>query len=189
MPPIKISITGFSRWSKNLIDYTTTAFENIPNNQNLTPGASYFYAQNISAVQTKGFEASFNYDQDIADIVKTGFQIGYLYSISDLNSNITTKYITNQTRHLLNGNLVLRVLNLQTELAVLYKWRPIDETNSLTQPSKEIVLVNGAISASFFKQRLSARLQCENLANRIYRDVLGAQMPGRWYSAGLQFKF
>ncbi len=190
--PIKdftFSITGFSRWSKNLIDYTTTSYDLIPNNQNLTPGATYFYALNISQVHSKGFEANASLTQSLADVAEAHLQVGYLYAISDLNANLVTKYVSNQTRHLVNGNLVIRILNFQTELAVLYKWRPIDKSDSPTVASKEVILINGAISASLFKQRLALRLQCENLANRIYRDVLGAQLPGRWYSAGLQFKF
>ena len=54
MESIQFRVTGFYRFSRDLIDYVLTPAEKIPENDNLQPGEQYFYSQNIGLLNTRG---------------------------------------------------------------------------------------------------------------------------------------
>lgn len=74
-------------------------------------------------------------------------------------------------------------------ISALYKLRNADDAPSIgSKLTPSYLIVNGSLRYRIYKT-IGAYLQVNNIANRDYTDVLGAQMPGRWIMAGLSATF
>lgn len=183
----QLRATGFLRQSDNLIDYVETGAADISNNQHLQAGANYFFAQNISEVNTQGFELESWYRQSLGEDNWLIWSFGYTYLNTTNAEGIVSNYISSHARHLLNTNLSFTYQGWEGALNGLYKQRD----------PRSAAPINAALAADYmvWNTRLAYRLtpdlavnvMVHNLFNVEYADILGARMPNRWLMAGVKF--
>ncbi|MCB0566816.1 MAG: TonB-dependent receptor [Phaeodactylibacter sp.] len=184
----QLKATGFFRQSSNLIDYVPTNEADIPNNQNLQKGAEYFFATNITDVQTRGLEVESWMTAPLGHRAHLQWSLGYTYLNTTNKEDVISVYISSHARHLLSTNLILETGKLELALNGLYKERP----------ARQAAAINARLSPSYQLWNLrigynltpvfGLNLQVHNLFDEQYQDILGAQMPGRWLMGGVRFK-
>jgi iron complex outermembrane receptor protein len=72
----------------------------------------------------------------------------------------------------------------------MYKSRKAESVRDINQTiSRAYMLWNLRLDKYFWKNRLQASIQVNNLLDEQYSDILGAKMPGRWILGGLTWNF
>lgn len=179
--------TAFFRQSANLIDYAPTNEADIPNNQNLQKGAEYFYATNITDVQTNGLEVESWVSAPLGQIARLQWSLGYTWLNTANEEDVISVYISSHARHLLTTNLVLEAGPLELALNGLYKERPARQAaaiNARLSPAYQLWNLRAGYNLT---PQFGLNLQVHNLFDEDYQDILGAQMPGRWVMGGIRF--
>jgi vitamin B12 transporter len=187
---IEAGMTGFYRFSHDLIDYIITVAEDIPGADNLIPGQEYFYAQNIGLLDTWGLESFVSGRHSIQNEGFVEWGISYQGLLSRSDSAIVSKYLSSHARNLVQARLGIRNRLFNLQVVTLYKNRDaedIREINRVLTPS--YMIWNLKADAYIWKGNLVFSLQVNNLFNREYADILGASMPGRWIFGGITWKF
>jgi len=184
----KLSATVFYRHSTNLIDFALRNSNEITNLTNLQENTEYFYADNISKAQTSGIEIDLQRKFKINNELNINGKIGYTYIETVADTNQLSKYIANHPKH-----------NVSFIIDARYKKFTLGWYDSFITRQEEIVEdVNGDIKASYFVSNLrlgyqlnnnfSVYTQVQNLTNTDYQEILGAKMPGRWWSLGVKWQ-
>ena len=187
---LKISTTLFYRNQNQLIDYTPTAYNDMPRTINLVPAGSYALATNLANVKTKGAEIDLNYTEKINE--HSSFTINYnlTYLNSKNKDSIPSFYISAHANWLSNYNMVYSFRRFTAAINGLFKARNAQAASAINASlSKSYFLLNTKIAYSFQKAHCTLFAQAHNILNTKYSDLLGAIMPERWVSGGLQVKF
>ena len=182
-------MTWFYRFSRDLIDYVLTVSEDIGNNQNLLPGESYFWTQNIGLLNTWGMEAQLEGVHDLKDGLALEWGISCQALTSNNDGNIS-KYLSAHARNLVNARMGLKNKLLRLQVTSLYKNRDAEVAEVINESlSSRYTLFNLRADVFFSQEHLMLSLQVNNLCDRTYADILGAKMPGRWIAGGLTWNF
>ena len=187
---IKLSMTGYYRFSRDLIDYIITPAEDIPGVENLLPEGAYFFAQNIGLMDTRGIESSVSGRHSILKetAIEWGLSHQGLTSFSD--SYIVSKYLSAHARHLIQARVGYRSGLFSLQMHTLYKKRDAELVREINQAlTSEYMLWNLKADVYLINRRLVLSIQVNNLFNRQYADILGANMPGRWIMGGIAWSF
>lgn len=182
----KLSTTIFYRHSTNLIDFALRNSNEITNLNNLQENTDYFYADNISKAETSGIEIAIERKFRPINSLNINTKLGYTYIETTADTDQLSKYIANHPKH-----------NLSFILDANYKKFTLAWYDSFITRQEEIVEeVNGEIKTSYFVSNLrlgyhlngnfSVYTQIQNLTNTDYQEILGAKMPGRWWSLGIK---
>jgi len=185
---LKFSATLFYRHSKDLIDFSLRNSNDISNLSNLQDNTDYFYADNISKAETSGIELSAERAFKLDNNLSAKAKLGYTYIETEATTGELSKYIANHPKH-----------NLSIILDANYRDLSLGLYNNLITRQKEIVEeINGEIKAGYFVSNLrlgyrvndnfSVYTQIINLTNTYYQEILGAKMPGRWWSFGIKWQ-
>lgn len=180
-----LSLTAFYRDQTNLIDWKPTPFSQMPRPDNLTPTGNYALATNLFAVQTRGIELDFRYNTSWGERNQLKVSSGIVWMESVSGQSTPSFYLSSHARFLWNTQVISEWKNFSISLTTLYK-----ERNTLSAPS-----IQASISPNYFLLNtrfsyltplkfLSIQLECTNLTNASYSDLLGSRMPGRWLNAG-----
>ena len=186
---LEIGLTGFYRSSEDLIDYVLTPGRDIERSQLLDPDGEYFYTQNISSLETGGLEFLARYKWRVARKLKGSADVSISYIQSMNEDDVVSKYLAN------HAGLFVSVVNgweyewLRLQLSALYKNRD-EETASAIDANleDEYVLLNGKLNMDL-GFGIDVFGQVHNITDVKYSDVLGAPLPGRWWSAGINVMF
>lgn len=188
-PAIKVSTTIFNRKASNLIDYLLTNEVDISNNGNLTAGADYFYARNLSAVNTFGTELTLFVEKNIKESFILNAQIGYLFLKTSNEADEVSKYIANHSHHLVTGSVSVQHKRFQCSLTTLFKNRDDDQAESINATlTPDYMVWNGQLQIAIVPEVLSLTAQINNIFDEDYADILGSRMPGRWFMGGIQWR-
>ena len=185
-----LSLTAFYRDQTNLIDWKPTPFAQMPRPINLTPTGNYALATNLFAVQTKGIELDFRYRTSWGDKNELTLSSGIVWMESAAGQSTPSFYLSSHARFLWNTQIISQWKNWTISLTTLYK-----ERNTLSAPaiqasiSPNYFLMNTRISYLTPLKFLSIQLECTNLTNTSYSDLLGSRMPGRWFNGGCTLRF
>jgi iron complex outermembrane receptor protein len=185
-----LSLTAFYRNQTNLIDWKPTPFAQMPRPINLTPTGNYALATNLFAVQTKGIELDFRYRNNWGDKNELTLSSGIVWMESAAGQSTPSFYLSSHARFLWNTQINSQWKKLSIALTTVYK-----ERNTLSAPaiqasiSPNYFLMNTRLSYSTPLKSLSIQLECTNLTNTSYSDLLGSQMPGRWFNGGCTLRF
>jgi len=186
---LTISNTAFYRTSDNLIDYTVTNSNSISNNDNLQPDAEYYYATNVSDSRTFGVESLIGKYFALANSRFLHAEVNYTYLYTTNDAGDVSKYIANHPKHDLSV-----ILSYQGEYVGI-----TSTSHFIKRNSESLSAINGRIQSDYFlshlklevmpfsKDRVSFYMKVHNLPDTDYQEILGAQMPGRWVMAGLQW--
>jgi len=172
-----------------LIDYVSTVAEDIDRNVNLTAGANYFYANNITDVTTVGFEIESWIRKELGNNKSMSWSLGYTFLNTSNDADVISVYISSHARHLLTTNFILNIDKFDLSINGLYKQRTerfAEAINSTLAPS--YTLWNTKLGYNL-TSNFGIQLQVHNVMNTTYQDFLGAKMPGRWMMGGLKYQF
>jgi iron complex outermembrane receptor protein len=186
-PKWQLKTTAFFRQSSNLIDYVSTNEANIPNNQNLQTGENYFFATNITDVNTNGVEVESWFRTTLDQGLSLQWSLGYTYLNTTNDADVISVYVSSHAGHLLSTNLILNYRQLELAMNGLYKQREARSAaaiNANLAPNYQ--LWNLRLGYQLTEQ-FALNFQVHNLLDEDYQDILGAQMPGRWLMGGLKF--
>lgn len=183
--------TIFSRQSGNIIDYMLTNENEIGSVSeigSLYSGADYFFAKNIKDVLVNGFEFEINTKFLVSENCYLNWQTGYTYtSISNDNLGI---YLSSFARHLLNTQLILNYNSFQFSISGLYKERTTQAAEYISSElENSFGLLNARVGCGLMDNKLSVNVQILNLLDKVYQNILGAKMPGRWIMGGISWTF
>jgi iron complex outermembrane receptor protein len=187
---LKISATFFQRFHKRLIDYTPTPYANMPRKDNLVVNGTYALAKNISSVTTTGGELDIQYHKNLKNNNSLYGAMGFVWLYSESSDAVPSFYISSHARWLNNFFVEYTHKRFFAGFNGVYKTRakqialPINAT-----VSKDYFVMNGRAGIVICKNYLKSFVQISNIFNTNYSDLLGAEMPGRWFMAGINFTF
>ena len=185
-----LSATGFARQSSNLIDYVSTNEEEIgviSENGSLQEGADYFFAKNISDVNTQGLEFESNLRVKLGMKGSLGFKVGYTYLDTYNEEDVVSVYISSHARHLVTNTLSLDWGRVNFSLQGLFKERMARIAEPIQNELEDSYLVWNTRLGLNITNDLGLNLQVQNIFDEDYQNILGARMPGRWLMAGLKW--
>jgi vitamin B12 transporter len=185
----KFSTSLFFRDQQKLIDWVNTPYAEMPRRDNLVPGGTYALSRNIWQVNTNGFELDMQHTKQWNKDQSLLMQAGFLWIQNTGNENTPSLYLSSQARILTNFNVLYRYRKWALSATGLYKQREEQKTpggiNATLTP--EYFLLNTKIEFSPVK-RFGIFVQVDNVGDVNYSDILGAQMPGRWWMGGVRWK-
>ncbi|MEM6804683.1 MAG: TonB-dependent receptor, partial [Bacteroidota bacterium] len=188
--PIKgftIKATAFFRQSERLIDYVRTPASEISIGS-LQEGENYFFAQNISAVNTNGAELEAWYQEDFGNDIRLRLSLGYTYLNTTNDQGIVSVYISSHAQHLLTSQLILNIKKVELAIGGHYVNRDAREALTINANLKPNYSVwHGRISAEITKD-IRLQVQVQNIFDTQYQNILGARMPGAWLQAGINWR-
>ena len=172
--------------STGLIDWVPTAYADMPKTDNLLATGSYALAKNSKSMQNTGFEMDLFYKHKWARDVNLNARAGIVYNQFDQKNN-TGYYLAGRAKLLVNAAFILQVGKFNYSITALYKQRDPQYAAAIGAViSKEYLLIGAKFKYDFAKNKANCFLQLENLTNKSVNDLLGAQLPGRWFSGGFQ---
>jgi iron complex outermembrane receptor protein len=188
---VKLSAGFFQRFHKDLIDYVTTSYADMPRKENLSPTGTYALARNISRVNTTGVETDIHFSKRINDQQDIWGTIGAVWLESKSNEKTPSLYISSHAKWLFTFNLHYNIQRWSLSMNGLYKKRQAQLSSSpvIAAVSPDYFILNVKLEAAVLKDKLGIFVQADNFLNRKYTDLLGSQMPGSWLMAGLHFTF
>ncbi|HEU4470031.1 MAG TPA: TonB-dependent receptor [Flavisolibacter sp.] len=183
----KASAGFFQRYHSRLIDYVPTPYAEMPRQENLTPSGNYALARNISKVTTTGMEADLQYVNRLGNGHQLWATLGLLWLDSESSETTPSFYISSHARFLTNFSLQYTTKRLALSTTGLYKTRaPQTSSAAIAQVDRAYFVLNARVEAFVWQQKLSVFAQADNLFDKSYADLLGAQMPGRWLMGGIK---
>jgi iron complex outermembrane receptor protein len=185
---LKLSGSFFQRYHSNLIDYVTTPYDQMPRKDNLIPTGTYALTKNISKVTTTGAETDIQYSRDLGSKQQLWATVGFVWLQSKSSNSTPSFYISSHARYLTNFNI--QYLNKWFSFSVngIYKDRQPQSSTSpaIAKVSSDYFVLNTKAEGFLLQNKLSVFAQMDNALNENYSDLLGAQMPGRWFMGGIK---
>lgn len=184
---LKISGTAFIRDQNDLIDWSPTAYADMPRKSNLISTGTYALAKNIANVKTSGIELDIIFRNQFSEKVNLFSTAGFTWLNSNNNNSTPSFYISSHAKYLVNFNKTLVVDQFSFSLTGLYKNRNEKKAaaiGAVVTPS--YFILNSKAAYRFHQNKASVFLQADNIFDRSYSDILGAVMPGRWISGGIE---
>jgi vitamin B12 transporter len=184
---LKLSGSFFQRFHSDLIDYVPTAYADMPRKSNLSPSGSYALAKNISKVTTTGFEAEIQYLKHMQNDSRLWATVGFTWLNSKSSSATPSFYISSHAKFLNTFSLVYTSKRFSVSGNGLYKKRQAQASSAdIAKVSPDYFILNLKAEVFVVKKLLSAFIEADNVFDRDYADLLGAQMPGRWLMGGIK---
>ncbi|HYK54946.1 MAG TPA: TonB-dependent receptor, partial [Flavisolibacter sp.] len=184
---LKISATFFQRNHSRLIDYVTTPYSQMPRKENLSPAGTYALAKNISEVNTTGVETDIQFSKDLGAKQQLWATAGFVWLRSKSSDTIPSFYISSHARYLANFNVQYSNKWFALSVNGLYKDRqPQTASGAIAKLSRDYFVLNAKAEGFLVQNKLSAFVEVDNVFNKNYTDLLGSQMPGRWFMGGMK---
>lgn len=182
------TITGFYRTSSNLIDYTLRNSTTITNVNNLQDDADYFYADNVTESSVTGIELAIKNGFTIKDKYSLRTQLAYTWLKTTGETGELSKYIANHPTHQVGLTLDMEICDFR-----------LTSTTSLSTRQEELVAaISGDIPKNYFvshlklgyqiASRITPFISVRNIGNTAYQEILGANLPGRWWRVGVSWQ-
>lgn len=184
----KIAATYFQRFHKNLIDYVTTPYSQMPRKVNLSPTGTFALAKNIAEVTTTGFETDMQFSRQLTESSNLWANLGLIWLKSRSSNATPSFYVSSHAKYLTNFNIVYTDNSISVAVNGLYKLREPQQaaTPVITKISTDYFVMNVKAEAFLLQKKLSAFVEVDNVTDKNYADILGSQMPGRWFMGGIK---
>lgn len=187
---IKVSGTFFQRFHKRLIDYVPTPYADMPRKDNLVVGGTYALAKNIARVTTTGAELDIQVQKNFSGSNYLYGGAGLVWLESKSSDMTPSFYISSHAKFLINYFLDFTSKRFFAEFNGIYKTRAQQSAPAIQKViSKDYYVMNGKTGVWIVPGRIKSFVQVNNIFNVSYSDLLGSEMPGRWFLAGASFNF
>ncbi|MBI1305514.1 MAG: TonB-dependent receptor [Bacteroidetes bacterium] len=187
----QVKATGFVRQSGNLIDYVLTnqsEIGSVSSVGSLQPGADYYFAKNVTKVQTYGFEIESGLRKKINSETSLIWNLGYTYLNTSNADDVVSVYIASHAKHLITNKLILNIHKFEFAVTTLYKERlGVIAPEIATVLAKTYTLWNSRIGYMITPE-FGLNIQIQNAFDVQYQNILGSKMPGRWIMAGVLWR-
>ncbi|HUQ97072.1 MAG TPA: TonB-dependent receptor, partial [Chitinophagaceae bacterium] len=184
---LKIAATYFQRDYDDLIDFASTPYSQMPRQENLSETGTYFLAKNLATVTTRGFETDMVFSKSLAAGRQFNANWGFVFLHSASSSGTPSLYLSSHAKFLTNFTARYSAPRWSASVAGLYKERSPQAAPAIKAVvSKDYFVLHVKAEAFIIKQKVSAVAQVDNILNRNYSDLLGAQMPQRWLMGGFR---
>lgn len=185
---LKISATWFRRDQKQLIDFSTTPYADMPRRENLVPGGVYALAKNIASVRTTGMETDVQLEKKLTGDHHLIAAAGAVLLATQSSDGVPSFYVSSHARVQLNGFVMYRVKALSVSVTSIHKSRNPQLAAALNAfVSRKYFVMNVQLGYRLGKY-ITITAECDNLFDKQYSDLLGSKMPGRWFMAGVKFQ-
>ncbi|MCO5236186.1 MAG: TonB-dependent receptor [Chitinophagaceae bacterium] len=187
---LKISATFFQRFHQRLIDYSNTAYSEMPRKENLLPTGIYALAKNVAEVNTTGVETDIEYRIRLNKEQQIHASAGIVWLNSKSSDTVPSFYISSHAQFLTNFSLIFQSRNFTISLNGLYKKRQ-EQSASLIDAyiTPDYFLLNAKVAYAFWQKALAVFVETDNVFDRRYSDLLGTPMPGRWFLGGIKWQW
>lgn len=186
----KLSFTAFQRRHTELIDWVSTPYSEMPRQTNLSPAGNYALAKNIAKVNTTGLEADLQYNKPLnrnSNILAT---LGMIWLESKSSNMVPSFYISSHAKFLTNFSGEYLHRKFAVSVTAIYKNREPRKAAAINADIDEhCFMMNTRVSFFLLKQKLSIIAEVDNVFNYTCGDLLGSQLPGRWFMSGLKYNF
>ncbi|MBS1632942.1 MAG: TonB-dependent receptor [Bacteroidetes bacterium] len=183
----KLSATFFRRQQRNVIDFVTTPYAGMPRKDNLSPTGTYALASNVARVNTSGLETDILYSKNIDAHRSFWGTFGLTWLDDETGDAKPSFYISSHAKFLANFNLEYTDHLFSFSVNGLYKHRTPQQAMAINAiVSSNYFTMNTKISCWLIKQRLNIFTELDNIFNVKAADLLGSQIPGRWWMGGLK---
>lgn len=183
---IKLSGTFFQRFHTRLIDWVNTPYEEMPRKDNLVSGGIYALAKNIAEVNTTGVEVDIQMIKKINKQQSIFFNGGLIWLHSKSSEDQSSFYINSHARFLTNLMTIYNFGPAGISITAIYKKRQPQKADPINASvSKDYFLINLKGSYQILQKKVAAFVQVDNVLGKVYSDLLGTPMPGRWFSGGI----
>lgn len=180
----------FLREASNMIDFVYTEGRSIETTTNIADTSSYFYTRNIESLTMLGSHIDLSYRSASNRKYQANGVIGvqYLTELGDANS--ASKYVSTYANWLVNGEFRLALKKRGfISLQAMYKMRESDRVSSINRElESSYYLINCAIGAYLLDEQAALSIECMNLLDEQYSDILGAPLPRRWIFGKLRIE-
>lgn len=187
---IKISAGVFRRQQRNMVDWVSTPYANMPRKDNLKPDVSYALATNMASVNTAGAEADVQWQKNWSSGVQLLAGVGAVVLSSKNSANEQPGfYLSSHAKALVNFYTNWQYKNFDLSLTGIYKKRNAQKAAAINaETTPEYFLINTRLGYTLGKKTTSALIfiQVNNVGDIHYSDLLGSIMPGRWLMGGVQ---
>lgn len=185
----EVSASVFYRNSSDLIDFVVTPTAEIEDNRLLDPNGSYFYTRNIAELQTIGLELMGRYATDLPYDFDLSLEGNISWIQSDNDEDEVSKYLANHAGIFAGFSTQLSWREVSLVLNGIYKNRDFEEALAINaELTDQYFLMNARVNFELLSW-VNLYGQMHNVMDTEYADVLGARMPGRWWSAGFRIGF
>ena len=185
----KISATAFQRRQEELIDWITTPYSEMPRKENLSPTGTFALAKNIAKVNTSGLELDIQYRKTFSPQQNVFVSMGILWLDTEIENTRPSFYLSSHAKFLTNFNVQYGIRNFTLTFNGIYKHRQPQTANAIhAKLSRDYTVINAKADFKLIKNKLSVFTQVDNILNTQYSDLLGSQMPGRWWMGGLTMR-
>lgn len=181
--------SAFLRSQNNVIDWTTTAYSDMPRKANLDTAGVYALAKNIKKVETKGLEIEVSFQKTMATHHHVYANLGATFLNSTSDDPKPSYYIIAHAKTLVQGTLMYGYKKMSLSVNMLYKERKPLTASAINASVTSSYLVANARLGFQFNRNWSVFANCNNIGDVAYSDLLGSKMPNRWWTAGAAFKF
>ena len=187
--------TLFYRKSTNLIDWVLLNSESISTEVDILPNENYLFAQNISELNTLGFESEIWFSILNQKRVSMNGSLGYIKILSaekmnnifDTDYTLTSKYLANNSGDRFNYNVFLNWRKMKLNFNGILKIRDQDSELNINQTLSESYFTHNMKVNIKLDNTISYSIELMNIFNTEYADILGAIMPKRWLIVGVRF--
>lgn len=185
---LKVSATYFQRFHKKLIDYVPTPYAQIPRKVNLLPTGTYALAKNIAEVTTSGFETDIQFSKQLRNKDAIWATVGLIWLDSKSSDSVPSFYLSSHAKFQANVNVNYTAKRYAISVNALYKNRQSQRVANpaIAKVSTDYLVLNAKAEAFLVSNKLSVFAEVDNILDRNYTDLLGSQMPGRWFLGGIK---
>ncbi len=183
----QLRTTLFSRWHRNLIDWAPTPYAEMPRKENLSPAGTYSLATNLESINSTGFEMDVLFKKNITINCSITGTLGYTFIRSVNDDEVPSFYISSHARHLINFTGQLNLRSFSLGINGLFKERNSREANAIgARITPSYFIMGTKLSYALPGNHFRFSFQADNIFDKKYSDLLGASMPGRWLSGGIE---
>lgn len=184
---LKGSFTTFYRLGNNLIDYVVTNSDSIKNTTNLQRGENYFYPTNLNKSNTFGIELNIEKEWPLTSDLTLKSRLNYTFLTTSTGGEQPSKYLANHPSNNLNLWLTFKYQQISLSSISNFIARKGDFSEDLNLKLKKLYFLSNLKITYSLNERLKPFLRVNNLFNAQCSDIIGAQMPSRWWMFGIAF--
>ena len=191
LPGLTLKLTAFLRNGHNLIDYVNTpgsTVQQLTGLTNLAADRTYRLATNLYRVHTRGLETELWFRRGLGP-VRLELNGGFTFLENKSGNDVPSQYLSLTPRQRASVNLWAGAGRFDVSAGWQWLRREAAAAAAISrQLTPTYAVLHTQARFALLRERLYLTAQVQNLTDVDYADLLGAQMPRRWFSAGMRWQ-